>query len=163
MDLKIINQPLSVEKQFPNITEELNKKQIAVKSVEIADELIENGEDLARIFATFARNIAMMEGIMEAIKPTLIKDIQLGGKIVGGCKLEQHNTTRYDYSNTPLWNEIKESVSKLDEKRKLIEKTAKSLDRYKGNAEWRDNETGEVCEVYPAIPSTTETIKCTIL
>lgn len=163
MELKIINQPLSIEKQFPNLTEELNKKQIAVKAVEIAEEFIENGEDLARIYATLARNKEMIEGIMEAIKPALIKDIQLGGKIVSGCKLEQHNTTRYDYSNTPIWNEIKESVSKLDEKRKLIEKTAKSLDRYKGSAEWRDNETGEVCEVCPAIPSTTETIKCTIL
>jgi len=163
MDLKIVNKPLEIEKQFPNLTEELNKKQIAVKSVEIAEELIENGEDLARIYATLSKNILMFEGIMEAIKPTLIKDIQLGGKIVGGCKLEQHNTTRYDYSNTPLWNEIKESVSKLDEKRKLIEKTAKGLDRFGNCAEFRDTETGEVCEIYPATPSTTETIKCTIL
>lgn len=163
MDLKIINQPLSIEKQFPNLTEELNKKQIAVKAVEIAEEFIENGEDLARIYATFARNVAMFEGIMEAIKPTLIKDIQLGGKIVSGCKLEQHNTTRYDYSNTPIWNELKESVSKLDEKRKLIEKTAKGLDRFGNCAEFRDMDSGEVCEIYPAIPSTTETIKCTIL
>ena len=163
MDLKIINQPISIDKQFGNIPEELNKKQIAVKAVEIAEELIENGEDLARIYATFARNIEMMSTIMEVIKPTLIKDIQLGGKIVGGCKLEQHNTTRYNYSNTPLWNELKESVSKLDEKRKLIEKTAKGLDRFGNCAEFRDMETGEVCEIYPAISLTTETIKCTIL
>ena len=163
MDLKIINQPLSIDKQFPNLTEELNKKQIAVKSLEIAEEFIENGEDLARIYATLARNVAMIEGIMEAIKPTLIKDIQLGGKIVSGCKLEQHNTTRYDYSNTPIWNELKESISILDEKRKLIEKTAKGLDRFRNCAEFRDSETGEVCEIFPAIPSTTETIKCTIL
>ena len=163
MDLKIINQSLSIEKQFGNIPDELNKKQIAKKAIKIGEELIENGEDLAHIYATFARNIEMMSAIMEAIKPTLIKDIQLGGKIVGGCKLEQHNTTRYDYSNTPLWNEIKDSVSKLDEKRKLIEKTAKGLDRFGNCAEFRDMETGEVCEVYPAIPSTTETKKCTIL
>lgn len=144
-------------------TEQLNKKQIAKMATEIGSELVENGEDLARVYAIFAKNIEMMQGIMEAIKPTLTNQISLGGMVVGGCKLEQHNTTRYDYSNTQVWCETKEATARLDEKRKLIEKTAKTLDRFKGGAEWVDGETGEVFQIYPAIPSTTETVKCTIL
>lgn len=76
-----------------------------------------------------------------------------------GVKLETAEFgTKYDYSNNPIWIELKAQEDAIAVKRKEVEAFIKTLSKHTGVV---DPETGETREFWPAIKTSTTAPKLT--
>lgn len=123
---------------------------------------VANGEETAISMAAKAKFITdTMKEVSEAIKGEVIEEVNRYGKD-GATALSGYSVSvkemgvKYDFSNCnhPQYNRLIKQIEVLDKERKNIEDFLKSI---KGHVEIPDEDSGEMCVVYPPSKSSTTT------
>jgi len=106
-----------------------------------------------------AVRLSAMEKVIETIKEHIGENVleeldkQQGNAIVMGAKIQRKETgTSYDYSGTPVINELKAQEKAIADKRKAIEKTAQLLPDGV-QTQMVDEQTGETFAISKAVKS----------
>jgi hypothetical protein len=139
--------------------------EVAAFSRLLIDE-IENGQIDALQFKIFLKHL---DTVLANIKPSLDKAATSEADKYGqrsfellGAKVEMRElATKYSFDGCgyPVWERCDVAAKKAAEDKKAAEEFLKSL---KSKISINDEETGEVCEVYPPIKSSTTGIVITL-
>lgn len=131
------------------------KENIYQASMDIVEKVRE-GEisplELAVKLSAFER---IIETIKEHIGENVLEELdkQQGNAIVMGAKIQRKETgTSYDYSGTPVINELKAQEKAIADKRKAVEKIAQSLPDGT-QTHMVDEQTGETFAISKAVKS----------
>jgi len=140
-----------------------DKKGIISEAKDFADSIINDGADKLMALSVSSKLALFLKTIDSELIPESISEIAKypdGKGEILGMKLELSETgVSYDYSANQKWVEIVNQIAELDEKRKKMESFIKTLDSKKSEI---DEATGEIIEWFPAVKSSTTTIKRTI-
>lgn len=142
---------------------QINKAKIK-EQVETLKQQLDNGEIdplkvmgfskyLSELSVSF-RNVAMDYAITEFEKYGE-REIQKGGVVFR----KKEAGVRRDYSNTPIWNEIKAKEQAIADKRKSLEKMLANLSKA---GEFLFDGEDELHQMYKPIITSTTIIECTI-
>lgn len=131
-----------------------------------ANQIIENFDvdmlDTMTTISLIRKAQLLIDTLEKGLKEKGINELtKSGGKYESnGCEHQLvESGVKYDYSNNSKWVLINEQIKSLTEERKDIEARIKPL---KGMMIEVDPETGEAIEWYPAIKTSTTTIKTII-
>lgn len=105
----------------------------------------------------------LVDTLEKGIKEKTLEELERnGGKYVAfNCDFQVAEVgVKYDYSNNSEWVKIQDQINDLESKRKEVEKFIKAL----GSMSMTEvnEETGEVIKWFPAVKSSTTSIKTTI-
>lgn len=118
-------------------------------------EKVNSGQESAISMAAKAKFITdTLKEVSEAIKGEVVNEVSKYGKgeqvtALGGYSVSVRETgVKYDYSkcNHPQYNLICIKIEKLEKEKKKYEEFLKSIS---GHVEIADEDTGEMCTVYP--------------
>lgn len=104
----------------------------------------------------------LVDTLEKGIKEKTLEELERnGGKYVAfNCDFQVAEVgVKYDYSSNAKWCEVNAKIKELEEERKGIEAFIKTIKSYKLEV---DPETGEQIEWFPAVKSSTTSIKTTI-
>jgi len=137
----------------------LTKKEIESLATTNVNLWEEEGEDILSIQSLFVKLELYSSEVKEQLAKKLIEEVARDKKkSINGVVFSLSNTSKYDYSNSPAWIEIKKQIEPLMEKLKAIEAIAKAT---KTRSEWTDDD-GACYLVYPPVNTASETTKATI-
>lgn len=126
-------------------------------------EKVSSGEETAISMAAKAKFIIdTLKEVSEAIKGEVVNEVSKYGKgeqviALGGYSVSVRETgVKYDYSkcNHPRYNLVCVKIANLEKEKKALEEFLKAV---KGHVEIADEDSGEMCVVYPPSKSSTTT------
>jgi hypothetical protein len=136
----------------------LSKKEITL----FASEIVENAIDPIKQLAVVAKVQHLCKELESGFKKVCLSEIQSfeGQKtFVQGVEFAQAEVgTKYDYSASPIWNELENQIIALKSKQKDHEDFLKAL---KSKTQILTDD-GEVIELFPPAKSSSTSIKLTI-
>lgn len=137
---------------------DLSKKAIT----SFASEIVEKSTDPIKQLAVVAKVQHLCKELELGFKKVCLSEIQNfeGQKtFVQGVELSQAEVgTKYDYSSSPIWNELESQIVELKSKQKEHEDFLKAL---KSKTQILTDD-GEVIELFPPAKSSSTSIKLTI-
>jgi hypothetical protein len=131
-------------------TKEVQKELAA----QIIDSVKDGNESALKVAAKIKFVTDALEEVKKEIQPLVVDELSLYDKrervtVLGGYTVEvKEMGVKYNFSQCghPRWTQIDEEIKALNEERKAIEATLKTL---KGKTIVVDEETGETFELYP--------------
>ena len=121
--------------------------------------MTDNNTDPFKIFVRADCLLKTMEALKKLAKESTVEQIDQGEEDYLGVKLETAEFgTKYDYSKTPLWNELKAEEDAIATKRKNLESILKLTKEHTGQV---DPDSGELTELFPPIKTSTTAPKLT--
>lgn len=139
----------------------LSKKEIAELVIRNIEIWCESGDDTLSMAAMICKIEAYASDAKRSLALRNYEEVcKYGNEGVtkNGVKFDKFSSSKYDYSNSAAWLEVKKQMKPLEDSLKDIEQIAKAT---KQKSTWVDSDGAE-WDVYPAIKTTTETVKATI-
>lgn len=134
-----------------------------------ANALIEINEEGHVDTLTALARVEFMSQVIEAVKAKLREnatdemylhnEAKTGIVRLGVTFKHKETAVRYDFSNTPKWNQVKEREEAVAEERKALEAQLKTLSK---PATMLDEETGELLALNPPMKSSKTTVEITL-
>ncbi len=140
----------------------INKNNISEDSAEVIAFVVDGNLDPLKALGNITYLKKCLDTISKGILEEVLSVVELHGKTanVFGITIEQFEAgVKYDYSNTKIWQEVKDEEKKVVERRKDIEGRLKALKKKSIEV---DTDTGETLECYPPSRVSTTTVKVTI-
>ena len=140
----------------------LSKKEIGNLVDVNIDTWCESGEDTLLMLSMLAKIDLYVSECKQKLAKRVYEEVAKYGKegvAKNGVKFSLFASSKYDYSNSDAWNVIKSQIEPLSKTLKEVETIAKAT---KQRTSWISEE-GEEFTIYPAICSSTETTKSSIL
>lgn len=140
----------------------LSKSEILDQANQILDNFDADMLDTMSTISLIRKAQLLIDTLEKGLKEKGIMELQKsGGRFdSNGCEHQLVEAgVKYDFSNNSKWVLLDEQIKSLTEQRKQMEARIKPL---QGMMIEVDQETGEAIEWYPAIKTSTETIKTII-
>lgn len=139
----------------------LTKKELAELVDTNIERWCENGDDTLSMLAMIAKIELYAADVKKKLAKASFDEVSKYGNegvSKNGVKFDKFSSTRYDYTNSPAYLYVKAQTKPYEEQLKDIEQIAKVT---KQKTLWVDSDGVEL-EIYPAIRTGSETVKCAV-
>ncbi|MEM9886135.1 MAG: hypothetical protein AAF849_09600 [Bacteroidota bacterium] len=149
-----------IVKSIGEIDRVLSKEEIEELAIEDAAQITDNESyDLLKIYIEFKRYDTYLQTLIKTLKKATIQQArqqQIEKFNFGNARLSVSARRKYDYSNDPLWNRMKEELEEIKQYKREREQFLKKI---KGAfADIVNEQTGEIERVFAPEISYSESI-----